>query len=438
MIHMKTLLLKTLLLYIWSVGWSLPGSGQGITFFQEGLEAAKTKAAAEQKLIFIDFYADWCGPCKMMEKEVFTDSLVGAYYNSKFISLQINVEKKENQKWVKQYKVTSMPTLAVIRPDGKIVSLVTGARSKEEFLKMGQVAAGDAMSFEELYAQCKSSNNDPRVVRQTLKEARAYVGGLEGIEAQKWISRVNKLYKDYIAEQLKSDTALINPEDYQISLVFHQIKKDDPLLEYINSHMEEYIQKMGNAPAAWVIEYNNQICEELAKAGDSGYREYLDRISGDMRTAYSTAPEDINSIYNRQKGYCDGLYILYHKKDAGKYIEHMNHYLKNLGDKVDATTYGQAAQNMYYAMSGKLTSDQHKAAAEWIVKALQFPNIPLIDRINYLAMLGDSHKAMKDYKKAAEAYNQAYMESLQIEGKMTAMEIQMAIKSKLAALELLQ
>lgn len=432
---MKT---KTFLLYILFLGSSISGFTQGITFSGEDLETAKAKATAEQKLIFVDFYADWCMPCKMMAKEVFTDSVIGDYYNRKFINLQINVEKKENQKYVKQYKVTSMPTLAILRADGKVISLTTGSRPKEEFLKMGQVATGDAMSFEELYAKGKSSDSDPALVRQTLREARAYVGGLEGIEAQKWISRINKLYKDYIARQLKSDTALINREDYQISLEFHQIKKDDPLLEYINSHMDQYIRKIGNPPAAWVIEYNNQITEDLAKAGDPAYNKYLDRIKGDMQTAYSTAPEDVTELYNRQKGYCDGLYILYHQKDAGKYIEHTDEYLKALGDKADANIFGQAAQNMYYATQGKLTPEQHKAASEWIVKALQFKNTNLIDRINFLTMLGDSHKAMKDYKKASEAYNQAYMESLQIEGKMTAMEIQMVIKSKLAALELLQ
>lgn len=432
---MKT---KALLFYILFLTWNISGFGQGITFSGDDLEAAKAKATAEQKLIFVDFYADWCMPCKMMAKEVFTDSVVGEYYNRKFINLKINVEKKENQKYVKQYKVTSMPTLAILRADGKPVSLTVGSRSKEEFLKMGQIAAGDAMSFEELYAKCKSSGGDPALVRQTLKEARAYVGGLEGIEAQKWISRINKLYKDYIVRQLKSDTALINPEDYQISLEFHQIKRDDPLLEYINSHIDQYISKMGNAPAAWVIEYNNQVTEDLAKAGDAAYEKYLTRIKEDMRTAYSTAPEETDDIYKRQKGYCDGLYILYHQKDAGKYITHMNQYLKSLGDKADATVYGQAAQNMYYATQGKLTPEQHKVASEWIVKALQFKNTGLIDRINFLTMLGDSHKAIKDYKKAAEAYNQAYMESLQIEGKMTSMEIQMLIKNKLAALELLQ
>lgn len=430
---MKNILFTLLLL----LGACVCSSAQGIRFFEGTFDEARQKAAAENKLIFVDFYADWCQPCKMMEKQVFSDSIVGEYYNRKFVCLQINVEQEGNQKLVKQYKVTSMPTLAVLRADGKTISLNAGARDKEDFLKMGRIAAGDEMSFEKMYAQCKSGK-DYDLIRRTLEEAPAFVGSLEGIEAQKWISRVNKLYKDYIADKMKSDTALINAEDYQISHRFHNIEKDDPLLEFINRHIDAYLARLGTPPAAWVIEYNNKVMEDLAKAGQAEYRKYLDRINGDMKTAYNAFPQGETSIYERQKAYCDGLYILYHDKDAAKYIDHINRYLTALGTEATALDYGQAAQNMYYATQGKITEEQHLTAIDWNVKALQFKDIPLMDKINILTMIGDSHKALKDYKKAGEAYNQAYMESLQIEGKMTSMQIQMLIKQKLSALELLK
>lgn len=428
----------TLCTLLLALSASLSGFSQGIRFFEGTFEAAQQKATAENKLIFIDFYADWCMPCKMMAKQVFTDSIVGDYFNLKFINLQINVEKEEYRKLVKQYKVTSMPTLAFLRPEGKAVLLSTGARGKDDFLKMARTATGEEMSFEKRYAKCKSSGKDFEQIRNTLKEAPDFVGSLDGIERQKWISRINKLYKDYIDEKIKSDTALINAEDYKISLQFHEIIKDDPLLEFINKHIDDYRKKLGNPPAAWVIEYNNKMAEDLAKAANQEYRKYIERIDGDMKVAYSIVPEGEISVYERQKSYCDGLYILYHDKDADKYIGHINRYLTALGAEATAIDYAQAAQNMYYATQGKVTTEQHQAAIQWNIKALQYKNTPLIDRINVLTMMGDSYKALKDYKKAEEAYNQAYMESLQIEGEMTAMQIQMLVKQKLAALELLK
>lgn len=427
--------LYTLLLVL---STSLSSFSQGIQFFEGTFEAAQQKAAAENKLIFIDFYADWCMPCKMMAKQVFTDSIIGDYFNLKFVSLKINVEKKENQKLVKQYKVTSMPTLAFLRPTGKAVLLSVSSRDKDDFLKIARTATGEELSFEKRYAKCKSSGKDFDLIRSTLKEAPDFVGSLEGIEKQKWISRINKLYKDYINKQINTDTALINAEDYKISLQFHEIIKDDLLLEFINKHIDTYRTKLGNSPAAWVIEYNNKIAEDLAKGGNKEYQKYIERINGDMKIAYSIAPKGEISVYERQKSYCDGLYILYHDKNADKYIEHINHYLTSLGTEATAIDYAQAAQNMYYATQGKITPEQHQAAIQWNIKALQYKNTPLIDRINVLTMMGDSYKALKDYKKAEEAYNQAYLESLQIEGEMTTMQIQMLVKQKLAALELLK
>ena len=56
----------------------------GIRFFEGTLKEALAKAKKEGKFVFFDAYASWCGPCKTMENEVFTDSAVGAYFNEKF------------------------------------------------------------------------------------------------------------------------------------------------------------------------------------------------------------------------------------------------------------------------------------------------------------------------------------------------------------------
>ena len=73
---------------------------------------------------------------------------------------------------------------------------------------------------------------------------------------------------------------------------------------------------------------------------------------------------------------------------------------------------------------------------DWLVKAMQYEGTGLIDRINFVTMLGDTYKALKEFDKAKEAYNQGYMEALQIENKMRVAQIQMIIKRKLQALEL--
>ena len=75
---------------------------------------------------------------------------------------------------------------------------------------------------------------------------------------------------------------------------------------------------------------------------------------------------------------------------------------------------------------------------EWTVKALQYTDISLMDKINFLAMLGDTNKVLREYDEAKKCYNQAFMESMQMEQEMTKAMIQMRIKQKLAALDLIK
>ena len=130
------------------------------------------------------------------------------------------------------------------------------------------------------------------------------------------------------------------------------------------------------------------------------------------------------------------MYLLSYKKDVASYVELMNKYLAALGDQVGANDYGEIAQNMYVMSKGKLNNEQLGQVKDWLVKAMQYEGTSLIDRINFVTMLGDTYKALKEFDKAKEAYNQGYMEALQIENKMRVAQIQMIIKRKLQALEL--
>jgi thioredoxin-related protein len=127
---------------------------QGITFFEGSWKDAMAKAKAEDKLLFVDAYAKWCGPCKAMAKNVFTKPEVGDFFNANFINLKLDMEEADGVTFGHKYPVRAYPTLFFIDGDGKIVKNITGGQQPDGLISLG----GEAMKkmdrsskFEEKY-----------------------------------------------------------------------------------------------------------------------------------------------------------------------------------------------------------------------------------------------------------------------------------------------
>ena len=113
---------------------------QGIAFQKVTLENALATAKAQNKLVFIDFYTDWCGPCKNLAKNVFPNAEVGEYYNKHFICLKLNAEK-EGATAARKYQVSAYPTLIFLNGEGKSMLKRTGGGGVESILQLGKDAA---------------------------------------------------------------------------------------------------------------------------------------------------------------------------------------------------------------------------------------------------------------------------------------------------------
>lgn len=116
-----------------------------IAFGQEAIEFQNlpfkdliAKAKKENKILFIDAYTSWCGPCKMMEKNVFTKKSVGDYFNSSFINARFDMEKGEGREIAAKFGVRSYPTYLFLNGDGELVSQNFGYMEESLFLSMAQ------------------------------------------------------------------------------------------------------------------------------------------------------------------------------------------------------------------------------------------------------------------------------------------------------------
>lgn len=103
--------------------------GQQMNFLkmQEiGFEDVLKKAKSENKMVFMDVYAVWCGPCKIMDKTTFSDSLVSKKFNAEFIAYKVNAEDVPGRAIVQKYMVNAFPTYLFFSPDGELVNRLEG------------------------------------------------------------------------------------------------------------------------------------------------------------------------------------------------------------------------------------------------------------------------------------------------------------------------
>jgi thioredoxin-related protein len=111
---------------------------EAIQFQELPFKELVAKAKKENKIVFIDAYASWCGPCKMMERNVFTQKSVGDYYNSNFVNARFDMEKGEGREIATKYGVRSYPTYLFLNGDGELVSQNYGYMEGSLFLSMAQ------------------------------------------------------------------------------------------------------------------------------------------------------------------------------------------------------------------------------------------------------------------------------------------------------------
>lgn len=98
------------------------------------------KAKQEGKMVFVDFYADWCLPCKLMEEDVFTDPEIGKLFNENFLNMHVDGESGAGSNLVSIFEVKVYPTLLFLDADGKVIVRKEGAAFHSELRDLANQA----------------------------------------------------------------------------------------------------------------------------------------------------------------------------------------------------------------------------------------------------------------------------------------------------------
>ncbi|EDV45876.1 thioredoxin-T [Drosophila erecta] len=96
---------------------------------------------AEDKLVVIDFYANWCGPCNIIAPKL---EELAQQYSNRAVILKVNVD--QNEDITEEYNVTSMPTFVFIK-DGNVLEVFVGCNVEKLAKSMEKYAGGDPVQL---------------------------------------------------------------------------------------------------------------------------------------------------------------------------------------------------------------------------------------------------------------------------------------------------
>ncbi|TND08839.1 MAG: putative disulfide-isomerase [Bacteroidetes bacterium] len=240
---------------------------KGIVFFEGDWNAVKAEAARTGKPIFVDAYATWCGPCKMLAKNVFTVPEVGSLFNGSFINWHIDMETPEGEAFGAAFPVEAYPTLFFFDKEGNQLKKKTGYRDAKELMTL----AGFVL-HPESDTLLRSWNNRFNKGERSRSFLYAYMYTL---------AKNDEPYNDVLAlignslteKELENDTAF---------LVFcmHDIAFDSELGKYFCDHYAQFEKRDAEMSQEKAKKFLNTGFNEILEKKDKKRLDELKKFAG--------------------------------------------------------------------------------------------------------------------------------------------------------------
>ena len=110
------------------------GAEAQVKFETKSTDAVRAMAVKEGKLVFIDLYASWCPPCKMMERQVFSRKDVGQFIGERFIAAKYDTDEATGKELMKKYGSGAIPLYLIFDTDGNLLGRIQGAAPADKLM----------------------------------------------------------------------------------------------------------------------------------------------------------------------------------------------------------------------------------------------------------------------------------------------------------------
>lgn len=253
--------------------------GQGITFFHGTYEELLQKARTEKKQIFVDVYTSWCGPCKMMAKDIFTRKDVGDFFNQKFVCMQLDAEKEKSHGFFQQYQAGGFPSFFWLDEQGKLLDTKVGAASAQEFINNAGAALSSDLNkrLEAGRARWEKGERSPELVRTYV------LGTLDKVHS----GEVDACMMDYFSGL--SEKELLLEENYEFLKLFMNDAEDNLVFRNLMQNADVY-KTYEKGDGFWVGMYRMVVRAGIMKRENppeyEEYKEFLKRVGGKYGDMY--------------------------------------------------------------------------------------------------------------------------------------------------------
>ena len=301
---MKCVIFRMFMVVVLSTTTISFASAQGIKFVESNFKEALAQAEQEKKLLFMDCYTSWCGPCRLLANRVFINDSIGQFFNKHFVSLKVDMEKGEGPALARQYGVKAYPTLLFIDPSTQeIVSQVVGFRTVKALLEDAEKAANPNRNLQGLSAQFNENPTNPAI-------ASAY---LEGLWAASLTQERDETLKNYLSRLTPEE--ICTTDNWKI-LSAHTENPYSYAFDCLHKNREGFRNVMGkeavNAKldhlyryASMKFIYRKRVPEnEFPQNNFNKLMELLKQEEGDEFAYYLTQLEMIDNV---QKGNYRGM-----------------------------------------------------------------------------------------------------------------------------------
>ncbi|NJL11599.1 MAG: thioredoxin fold domain-containing protein [Microscillaceae bacterium] len=212
----------------WVISRPALAFNEELTFFKGTWPEALQEAKKQNKVLFVDAYAVWCGPCKYMDKYVFTDAEVARYFNAQFINYKLDVDVEEQL--AVNFEIEAMPTYLFVDASETVVFRKTGAMDAEAFLELGK----NALEIPNLEKQYQSGDRSPTFIQKYLLAFRENISPLRQVVADEYFAKL-------------APEALLEEANFDLLAAYVRNPAAPAFLYYLE-HLAKFIENLKTKP----------------------------------------------------------------------------------------------------------------------------------------------------------------------------------------------